>query len=40
MLLSQCEFLYSSLVIKLVTQVSLVLMQLSVMGVVSEVIVL
>ena len=40
MLLSQYEFLYSSLVIKLVTQVSLVLMQLSVMGAVSEVVVL
>ena len=32
MLLSQYEFLYSSLVIKLVTQVSLVFMQLSVTG--------
>ena len=34
MLLSQYEFLYSSLVIKVVTQVSLVFMQLFVMGVV------
>ena len=38
MLLSQYEFLYNSLVIKLVTQVSLVFMQLSVMGAASEVI--
>jgi len=42
MLLSQYEFLYSSLDIKLhsCTQVCLVLMQLSVMGAASEVIVL
>jgi len=40
MLLSQYEFLYSSLVIESVTQVSLVFMQLSVMGAASEVIVL
>ena len=40
MLLSQYEFLYSSLVIKLVTQVSLVFMQLFVMGAASEVTVL
>jgi len=40
MLLSQYEFLYNSLVIKLVTQVSLVFMQLFVMGAASEVTVL
>ena len=39
MLLSQYEFLYSSVVIKItVTQVSLVFMQLTVMGAASEVI--
>jgi len=39
-MLSQYEFLYSSLVIKLVTRVSLVFVHLSVMGAASDIIVL